>query len=277
MKRILVIDDDRAMRHLLSEALREGGFAVETAEDGAAALARLARDSFDLLLLDVWMPRMTGLALLAELRNRGQRPRVVMLTSDDAPDTVLGAVREQAFQYLTKPVAIRDLLEVVRRALETATELPAIEVLSAKPDWLELVVPCELGVPERLQSFLAKLKADLPASVRESAGQAFRELLLNAIEWGGQLDPNRRVRISYLRFKRMLLYRIADPGQGFRLEDLAHAAVAQPTEQPFGHLEAREAKGMRPGGFGMLMAQAMADEILYSEKGNEVVFVKYLD
>ena len=58
-------------------------------------------------------------------------------------------------------------------------------------------------------------------------GMAFRELLLNAVEWGGQLDPNRKVRIAHVRSSRMLMYRVADPGPGFSFRNLAHAAVGQ--------------------------------------------------
>ena len=112
--------------------------------------------------------------------------------------------------------------------------------------------------------------------VRESVSSAFRELLFNAIEWGGKLDPSRRVRIAYLRAGRMLLYRIADPGQGFQLENLEHAAVGQASGDPVAHVQVREDKGLRPGGFGLMMVRAQVDELLYNEKRNEVVFVKYL-
>jgi hypothetical protein len=75
----------------------------------------------------------------------------------------------------------------------------------------------------------------------------------------------------------MLLYRIADPGKGFSFSELEHSAVSNPEDQPYDHIEARLEKGMRPGGFGILMARAMVDELLYNEAQNEVVFVKYLD
>jgi anti-sigma regulatory factor (Ser/Thr protein kinase) len=99
---------------------------------------------------------------------------------------------------------------------------------------------------------------------------------MNAIEWGGRLDPHRKVRIACLRAKRMLLYRIADPGPGFRLEDLSHAAIAHDGD-PMEHMKIREEKGLRPGGFGLLLVHAKVDELLYNEARNEVVFVKYLD
>ena len=138
-------------------------------------------------------------------------------------------------------------------------------------------MPCELHAAERIQEFMNHLKSDLPADVRDRVGQAFRELLLNAIEWGGQLDPNRKVRIAYLRGQRMLMYRISDPGPGFRLENLQHAAIGHPPGEIMEHVAVREEKGIRPGGFGILMAQAMVDEIIYNEARNEVVFIKYLD
>jgi anti-sigma regulatory factor (Ser/Thr protein kinase) len=124
---------------------------------------------------------------------------------------------------------------------------------------------------------MAQLDADLATELRESIAYAFRELLLNAIEWGGRLDPARQVRIACLRARRMLMYRIADPGPGFTMEDLPHAAIGQPADNPILHMQVREEKGLRPGGFGLLMVRASVDELLYNEKRNEVVFVKYLD
>ena len=277
MKSILVVEDDRTTRQLLSEILKTAGFSVATAADGAAALKQIKKKKFDLLLTDIWMPRMNGLELLARLRTGSSRAKVVVMTSDDTPGTLLRAVREQAYQYITKPVEPKALVEVVREALTVSPASPPIEVISAKPDWVELLVPCEIVAAERIQGFLARLKADLSEEVRESVGLAFRELLSNAIEWGGKLDPNRKVRIAYLRARRMLLYRIADPGPGFRIEDLPHAAVSNPADQPFEHVHVREQKGLRPGGFGILMTKAFVDELIYNEARNEVVFVKYLD
>lgn len=278
MSRILVVDDDRVTRHVLCGVLRSAGHDVASAGNGVAALRQLDKAPPDLMLLDVWMPRMGGLDVLERLRESGAaRPRVVVMTSDDTPETLLRAVREHAHQYLKKPVDPEQLLVVVRDALAAPKGTPPIEVVSARREWVELLVPCERGAAERIQGFMGHLAADLDAELREAVGRVFREMLLNAIEWGGGLDPSKRVRISYLRARRMLLYRIADPGQGFRLEELPHAAVGKPADQPFAHELVRQEKGLRPGGFGILLAQAMVDELIYNERRNEVVFVKYLD
>jgi anti-sigma regulatory factor (Ser/Thr protein kinase) len=100
---------------------------------------------------------------------------------------------------------------------------------------------------------------------------------MNAAEWGGRWDPKQKVRISYVRGERLLMYRIADPGPGFRFEGLKHAAISNPEEDPLAHMQAREQKGLRPGGLGLLMTRQMADELLYNEAQNEVIFVKYLN
>ena len=76
------------------------------------------------------------------------------------------------------------------------------------------------------------------------------------------------------RTDRMLMYRIADPGPGFSFENLDHAAVAH--DNPIDHVLIRDAKGLRPGGYGVLTARASVDELLYNQKQNEVIFIKYL-
>ncbi len=146
------------------------------------------------------------------------------------------AVRDQAYQYVSKPVEPKALVELIGRVLAAPLASPPIEVVSARPSWVELLVPCEREAADRIQSFMAHLDADLAPDVRESVGFAFRELLLNAIEWGGQLDPNRKVRIAYLRARRMLLYRIADPvpGSALRVEACRRGP---PRGQPAGPYE----------------------------------------
>ena len=276
-KRILVVDDDRVLCHGLTSLLKSSGYTVAQASDGIEALEQLAKKKFDLLLLDVGLPRMNGLEVLAQLRLKDAPPRVVVMTADDTPETLLLAVRRQAYEYITKPFPPNSIIGVVERALAAPAESLPIEVVSARPEWVELLVPCALEVAERIQGFIMRLDADLPEKARESVGQAFRELLLNAIEWGGKLDPSRKVRISFLRARRMLLYRIADPGQGFSPESLTHAAVSNPPDEPYQHMVEREEKGLRPGGFGLFLVRTMVDELLYNEAHNEVVFIKYLD
>lgn len=154
----------------------------------------------------------------------------------------------------------------------------SIELISATPNWVELLVSSTREAAEIAQAFVANLEADLPHELINSIRQALRELLLNAVEWGGKLDPNQKVRIARLRYPRMLLYFVADPGAGFSFEGLAHAAVHQTSAEAIARVAiVRDELGMRPGGFGIAMARAIADELLYNEAQNEVVLIKYLN
>jgi CheY-like chemotaxis protein len=277
MQRILVVDDDPTTLQMIRHQLKSAGYSVETAGDGEKALALIRRRRFDLVLLDVWMPGMDGLAMLTRLRDESVPPKVVVMTADDAPETLLKAIRERAHHYMKKPVEPKALKSLVESVLASPPEVPPVEVISAKADWLELLVPCDRDAAERIHDFVLRLETDLPEDVRENVGQAFRELLMNAVEWGGKLDPRQKVRIACLRARRMLLFRIADPGKGFSFKELPHAAINNPENSPLEHAIVRQEKGLRPGGFGLLMTRQMVDELLYNEAHNEVVFVKYLD
>jgi len=276
MSSILVTDDDATTRQMLHGILKKAGYDVATAADGVAALRAVQKKKFDIVLLDIWMPKMTGLGFLGHLHAEKFIPKIMVMTSDQTSDTVLAALRGRVYQFLKKPLDATTLLSAIENALSTSPEVPAIEVLSANAQWVELMVPCERSVVSRVQSFLMHMDMDLPADVIEKVGYAFRELLNNAIEGGGHLDPNLKVRISYIKTKRMLMYRLDYPGPGFKLEELKHAAINNPQDNPMAHMQEREAKGLRPGGLGLMLTQQLVDELVYNEKRNEVVLIKYL-
>jgi CheY-like chemotaxis protein len=275
-RRILIVDDDRGLRHALSALLAGAGHGVESAADGPEALTLLQTRPFDIVLLDIGLPSMSGLDVLARACELATPPLVIMMTADDTPQSLLQAVKRRAYRYIRKPFPPNTIVDVVNDAVAPSAAL-AIDVISARPEWLELVAPCTLQTAERIQSFVMHLEATLPEDVREAVAQAFRELLMNAVEWGGKLDPNRKVRISCVRAKKMLFYRIADPGEGFDIDGLRHAAISNPEEDPIRHLIVREEKGLRPGGFGLALTQSLVDELIYNEARNEVIFVKYLE
>jgi DNA-binding response OmpR family regulator len=275
-KKILIVERDQSIIDQLLEALKRDEYSISIAHDGVDAFARLRQEKYDLLICDVWIPGMSGLQLLAGIHELPEQVAVIIMTADDTPETVLQAVREHALQFVNKPFKPSEIRVLIQATL-SGPPPPPIEVVSAKPEWVELLVPCEMRSVDRVQGLMLKLKSDLPKEIREALIQAFRELLMNAIEWGGELDASRKVRISYLRFQRMIMYRISDPGNGFQFKALAHAAVGHDGGRPLDHMQVREKLGMRPGGLGIAMTRSMVDDILYNEAQNEVVFVKYLD
>jgi anti-sigma regulatory factor (Ser/Thr protein kinase) len=151
----------------------------------------------------------------------------------------------------------------------------AVAPRPARP-WIDLMVPCTREAAEGTARFISQIDSDLDVELRDSVGLAFRELLLNAVEWGGTLDAVKRVRVMRGRWRGVLIYRITDPGSGFRFDDLPHAALAHRGESAIAHMAVRDNAGIRAGGFGLLIVRAIADELLYNERGNEVTFMKYL-
>jgi anti-sigma regulatory factor (Ser/Thr protein kinase) len=107
-------------------------------------------------------------------------------------------------------------------------------------------------------------------------GTAFREMLLNAMEHGGHFDPDKYVEVCYVRARHMVMARIKDPGDGFTLDEVRHAAIGNPPDDPMAHIVRRNEEGMRPGGYGVMLASHLVDELIYGEKGNEVLLIKYL-
>jgi DNA-binding response OmpR family regulator len=273
--RILIVDDDPAIHELVRAMLTGTDWQADSASRGEEALERLKTDSYGVLLADILMPGMDGLALLGELRVRYPNVPVVMMTVKNTPDHILGSLRRDAAAYVSKPFSRDTLLNTIRSAVLTPLNDDDIKILSDKPDWISLQIRCRLTTADRLTQFVRELPSDLKPEQREEIATAFHELLMNAVEHGGHLDPEKTVDLSYIRTARTIVYYIRDPGEGFSMEKLAHAAVSNP-DQPFRHVELRDQMGIRPGGFGMLMTKNFADELIYSGKGNEVLFIKYL-
>lgn len=273
-QRILIVDDDPDIHQLLRYILGKHGYIFTSAERAGEAFALLQKQrDFDLVLLDLGLPDMNGLELLARLKEQHFTARVIIITGDNTSEAVIRALCQQAFDFVAKPFSPDEIETAVERALRAGGDSD-FEVISAKPEWLEISIPCTRDAAERIESYVRQLNSGHDLQLSQEVGQVFRELVMNAVEWGGKLDSARRARISCLRTKRMLLYRIADPGPGFRIEDIDHASFSNP--DPTAYLAAREAKGLRPGGLGLVMVAALADEVIFNEARNEVIFVKFL-
>jgi CheY-like chemotaxis protein/anti-sigma regulatory factor (Ser/Thr protein kinase) len=278
--RLLIVDDDPSIHELLQAMFADTSWEADSVSNGEEALTQLEahRDfhSYHLVLADILMPGMDGLTLLGRLRARYPQIPVVIMTVKNTPEHVLGSLRREASAYIGKPFSRDALLSTLQNALSTSVSGGDIKILSDKPNWISLQISCRLATADRLTQFVRELPSDLDPDVREQIATAFRELLMNAVEHGGHLDPEKTVDLSYIRTARSIVYYIRDPGAGFSMDTLAHAAIANNPEEPFRHVELRSQMGIRPGGFGLLMTKSFADELIYSAKGNEVILIKYL-
>src|ERR1700754_3674607 len=107
--------------------------------------------------------------------------------------------------------------------------------------------------------------------------QAFRKILINAMGHGAAFNTEQVVEVRAVRTGRSLVFHVRDPGSGFRRESLVHAAAASVETDPASLATTREEAGLRPGGYGLLLAEGTVDELIYNEIGNEVLLIKYVD
>ncbi len=273
---LLVVDPSHEISEMLPGILDGSAWNVDRAPDNQAALLLVPGKSFDVILTSEKTSGIEDIELLRKIRGINPHTRVIILADQSTPKHVIEAIREHAFSYFTWPLALNWLAEMLRLAMETRCWDDGIEVLSATPTWIHLFARCDFDTAERLVHFINEIGDTLSDAERKDVSTAFREMLLNAIEHGGHFDPSEYVEISYLRTHRAVSCRIRDPGKGFSLEEIPHAAIANPPENPFRHLDLRENQGLRAGGYGVLLARELVDELIYGEKGNEVVLVKYI-
>jgi len=116
--RILVVDDEQSMQEFLEIFLRREGFDVTTVGDVDAAVIAVEADDFDLVITDIQMPGRTGLDLLREIKQRSPETLVLMITAFASTDTAIAAMKEGAYDYLTKPFKVDEIRVVIEKALE---------------------------------------------------------------------------------------------------------------------------------------------------------------
>jgi anti-sigma regulatory factor (Ser/Thr protein kinase)/CheY-like chemotaxis protein len=270
------VGTDSKIEEQLRGALEPGTWAIQHAKNNGAALAMAHAKNFDLILTSEKTSGREDVELLRKLRRIRPHTRLIILTEQSTPRDVIDSMRAHAFSYFCEPFLPGALAVMIQHAMEEPYWDDGIEVISATPEWIRIRARCDLQTADRVIQFLDEM-AELPDPEAGAVSMAFREMLLNAIEHGGHFDPSHDVEISYLRARHMVTCRISDPGPGFTLDEIPHAAVSNPTDDPLRHLEYRDTQGMRPGGFGVLVAQRLVDELVYNEHGNEVVLIKYLD
>ena len=203
MKRLLLVEDEPGLVLTLRDRLTREGYSVDTSADGESGLERAAGEAFDLVLLDVMLPRINGLDVLRELRKRGIETQVIMLTAKgQVADKVVG-LKLGADDYVTKPFEMMELLARIEAKLRRAPsstpphdayQFGAISIDFRKAEVTRDGLPIELAAREfqLLRYFIEHRGATLT-----------REELLNEV-WGYNAMPSTRtvdVHVAWLRQK----------------------------------------------------------------------------
>ncbi len=183
MINILVVDDEEPFRRLLNKELSRKGYAVEVAHDGSEALRVLHDRSFDIILLDVVMPGVDGISLMKKMKEDSGMPAIIVLTGKATVETAVEAMKNGAYDYLTKPYKLDELVIVIDRAYEFSR-------LSVKSKLLEQELvrkehPFEfIGKSRQVQDILAMIQkvapTDSPVFIQGESGTG-KELVANTV------------------------------------------------------------------------------------------------
>jgi DNA-binding response OmpR family regulator len=217
MNRILIAEDEPGMASFLDKGLSSRGYATKVVGDGARALAVGSDEDFDLLILDLGLPDIDGLSVLRELRRRGERLPVLILTArDDLHDKVEG-LDAGAADYVTKPFRLEELLARVRVQLRDghASEATLLEASGVTLD----VRTRKAMVAGELVDLTAREFTMLETFMRHPGQVLSREQLLAHV-WGYDYDPGSNVVEVYIRYLRRKLGEDAIEtvrGMGYRL------------------------------------------------------------
>jgi DNA-binding NtrC family response regulator len=171
--RILIVDDEPEILGTLEEALTGLGYAVRAVASAREALARVEIELFDLALIDIHMPGMSGLELLRQLKQRDSALEVLMMTGDPTVESAVEAIKEGAFDYITKPLVLDELHHLINRALER--RLLRSEVKTLRTQLGERLVLKELvgtsPAMERLRTTIETVAAtDSPVLIEGESG-----------------------------------------------------------------------------------------------------------
>jgi anti-sigma regulatory factor (Ser/Thr protein kinase) len=277
MSRVLVIGNHSQISREIGGALSAAGLPLEYSAGNADALQRLRMRSFGVVITNPDSAVDEDLALLEEMRVIRPGVKCIVLAHSSTPDEVIAAMRARVFACFTPPISCYDVANIASRAASDSQWRDDIQILSARPGWVSVRVHCRLITAERLMTFANELNAQLPEDTRQEIMQALREILLNAMEHGAAFNAEQVVEVTAVHTGRALVFYVRDPGAGFRRESLSHTAIANLAHDPAAHIAKREEEGMRPGGYGLLLAAGTVDELIYSEIGNEVLLIKYVD
>jgi DNA-binding response OmpR family regulator len=231
--RILLADDEQSIQTLLSFPLRKDGYEVTTAADGREALARFNDSKFDLVVLDVMMPRMDGLEVCRRIRARNTVPIIMLTAKTEEIDKVLG-LELGADDYITKPFSLREFRSRVRAALRRA----GMQTQSSESDEDEQLLtvheleidPAKRAVRVRDQAVdLTFVEFEILNALARNPGRVFtRDMLLTRI-WGDSAYRDPRTIDVHIRHLREKLeqdpkdpeYLFTVRGVGYRFRDEA--------------------------------------------------------
>jgi CheY-like chemotaxis protein/anti-sigma regulatory factor (Ser/Thr protein kinase) len=260
-----VVDDEELLRDMLVRSLSRLGYEALSAQDGEQALDMFKAQAFDLVLSDVRMPGMDGLALLRVIKEINPRMPVIMISGESDTAMVVAALKAGAENFIAKPLEINTLAQVIDQALARrclagsggrgvppARQSTAFSVPSQSEYICDLIE--EIGTSAMAVGYAYE-------GLDNNLKMAIFEALTNAMEHGNGWDADKLVTVEVEIDKKRLWISIKDEGQGFD-----ESCLADPTS---------EECLLSERGRGVFLMKAIMDEVMFNQPGNEVSMAKY--
>ena len=183
MIKVLVVDDEEPLRRLLNKELTRKGFSIEVAPDGKTALSLTKQKAYDVMLLDIMMPGMDGISVLKKLRTDPAAPAIIVLTGKATVETAVEAMKYGAYDYLTKPYKLDELVIIINRAYEY--EKMSIKTRLLEQELVRKETPfrfvCASRQMKDIHDLIRKIApTDSPVFIQGESGTG-KELVANAI------------------------------------------------------------------------------------------------
>ncbi|MEV0053984.1 response regulator transcription factor [Saccharopolyspora shandongensis] len=227
-RRVLVVDDDHAVRDVLRRYLERSGYEVDLAEDGEAALRLFAEREPDLVVLDLMLPGVGGLEVCRRVRDRGQVPVVMLTALGEESDRVLG-LEIGADDYVVKPFSPRELVLRVGSVLRRSRAAPADARESLVDGALRLELEARRGTLNGVELALTGREFDLLAFLLRNPGRAFtRPELLEAV-WGWNFGDHSTVTVHMRRLREKIE---PDPARPNRISTVWGVGYRYDAERP---------------------------------------------
>jgi anti-sigma regulatory factor (Ser/Thr protein kinase) len=275
MGRVLVVRPDAKLERELSTNFGSR-HDVEFCDTDAEILARLAERPADVVITSSATSIGEDLSLFKRAVGLSPDVKMISLATMIAHVELVAAMSAHVFAVFASPLDYGEIVGMTQAALATTPWRDGIEVVSALPQWMTLNVACQLLSAERVIRYVTEHESSMPQGERDLLMAAFREILVNAMEHGGGFDPAKHIEVTVARTQRAVVFHFRDPGGGFSRAAMEHAAANPTPEAVMTSAIKRAELGMRPGGFGMLIVRQIVDEVVYNERGNEVLLIKHL-
>lgn len=267
-----VKDYERAIREGLLD--REVELTIATSEEEALHLVQ--DGSYTALLWEIAKIDTEHIEFIKQIHTMAKEMPILILANQETAEVSYTLFSLGVFALLHTPVNPVELLELLQASLDIAVQGDKLQFISVSPSWIEIKIPAQTCYIPRLSNWISKWILGFSERDTQRLIFAFRELLQNAIEHGSGFCASKNVTMRYILSKRFVSFQIEDEGPGFNFSQIPHAAVGKRKNAAMDVMLYRKKIGMRPGGLGIASVQSIADELIYNQKGNSVMILKYL-